>query len=323
MIALRSFLAGLSQVVRAPVLLLMVANVTLLTMVPFALVLGDRLRDALGNQPPIDLDAEEIDAEWWMEYRARAHGLEATFTPAIIGFAAPLSNLSALADGSQRPIALLGPVVVYAMVWAFLAAGLLHRFDQGHRIGVRSFMRAGVTHLPKFAAIALVAALVAAVLYLTVHAFLLGPVYAWGAARAGSEREAFLFRVGLYLAFGALLAMVSIVADYARVTCIRAERIGLADACRCALSFVRAHPVAVAAVYLLTGALFVLLLVLYGVADRRFGGWRGVVVGQAYIVARLGIRLTSLASEMQLFRRLSGVQAMSRVPENPGPPAAT
>ena len=169
---------------------------------------------------------------------------------------------------------------------------------------------------------ALAAALVAALLYLTVHAVLLGPVYEWGAARAGSERNAFFLRVGLYLVFGALLATVSIVADYARVNCVRAERVSLADACRGAMTFVRAHQAAVIGVYVLTGALFVLLLILYGLADRRFGGWRGVVVGQAYIVARLAIRLTSLASEMQLFRRLSGVQATSRVRENPGPPAA-
>ena len=323
MTALRSFVDGLWQVVRAPGLVLLVAIVTVATMLPFALVLGDRLREALGNQPPIDLDAEEIDAEWWMEYRARAQGLEATFTPAIIGFAAPLSNLSALADGSPRPLALLGPVAFYALVWAFLAGGLLHRFDQGHRIGSQSFLRAGLRHLPRFAVIALAAALVAGLLYLTVHALLLGPVYAWGAERAGSERNAFFLRVGLYLVFGALLALVSVVADYARISCVRVERVSLVDACRDAFAFVRGHPVAVISVYLLTGALFVLLLTLYGVADRRFGGWRGVALGQAYIVARLGIRLTSLASELQLFRRLSGVQATSRVRENPGPPAAT
>jgi len=292
-------------VVRAPGLLLLLAVVTLVTMLPFALVLGDRLRDALGNQPPIDLDAEEIDAEWWMDYRARAQGLEATFTPAVIGFAAPLSNLSALADGSPQPLALLGPVALYALVWAFLAGGLLHRFDQRHRIGPRAFVRAGLRHLPRFAAIAVAAAVIAALLYLTVHALLLGPVYEWGAVRAGSERNAFFFRVSLYLVFGFLLAIVSIVADYARVCCVRAERVSLADACGGALAFVRTHPGAVAAVYLLTGTLFVLLMVLYGVADRRFGGWRGVAVGQAYVVARLGIRLTSMASELQLFRRLS------------------
>ena len=316
MTALRSFLDGLWQVVRAPGLILVVAFVTLVTMLPFALVLGERLRDALGHQPPINLDAEEIDAEWWMEYRARAQGLEATFTPAIIGFAAPLSNLSAVADGSPRPLALVLPVALYAVVWAFLAGGLLHRVDQRHRIGSRAFVRSGLRHLPQFVAITLAAALVAALLYLTVHAVLLGPVYEWGAARAGSERNAFFLRVAFYLVFGALLATVSIVADYARVNCVRAERVSLADACRGAMTFVRAHQAAVIGVYVLTGALFVLLLILYGLADRRFGGWRGVVVGQAYIVARLAIRLTSLASEMQLFHLLAGVQATSRVRED-------
>jgi hypothetical protein len=42
------------------------------------------------------------------------------------------------------------------------------------------------------------------------------------------------------------------------------------------------------------------LLVVYGVADRRVGGWRAVIVGQAYIVARLAIRLVAAASELRL-----------------------
>lgn len=323
MTAIRAFVAGLWQVLRAPHLVVLVAAVTLATMVPFALTLGDRLREALSQQPPIDLDAEEIDAEWWLEYRARAQGLEATFTPAIIGFAAPLDNLSALADGAPRAWALLGPLALYAVVWAFLAGGLLRRFDDGRPIGARTFARAGLTYLPSFVAVSLAAALAAGLLYLTVHAVLFGPVYDFGAARAGSERNVFFFRVVLYLVFGAMLAAVSVLADYVRVSCVRVTQGTLDGAWRDALAFVRAHPIAVIALYLMTAALFVLLLVLYSLADRRFGGWRGVVLGQAYIFARLGIRLTSMASQLQLFRRLSAVQALSREPLNPGPPAAT
>jgi hypothetical protein len=323
MTAIRAFGAGLWQVLRAPHLVVVVSVVTLAAMVPFALTLGDRLREALGQQPPINLDAEEIDAEWWLEYRSRARGLEATFTPAIIGFTAPLDNLSALADGAPRRWALLGPLALYGLVWAFLAGGLLRRLDDGRRVGVRAFVRAGLTYLPSFAVVSLAAALVAGLLYLTVHALLLGPVYEWGAARAGSERTAFVWRVSLYLVFGAMLAAVSVLADYVRVSCVSVTTGTLGGAWRDAIAFVRAHPIAVIAVYLLTGACFVLLLMLYGLADRRFGGWRGVALGQAYIVARLGIRLTSMASQLQLFRRLSAVHATSRAPANPGPPAAT
>ena len=324
MTALRAFRDGIWMVVRAPGLVILVTCLTLGAMLPFALALGDRLRDALGNQPPIDLDAEEIDADWWLEFRAHARGLEATFTPAVIGVAAPLDNLSALADGSPRPFVMLAPVGLYGLIWAFLWGGLLERFGGGHAIGARGFMQAGARHVFRFVAIAIAAALAAAVLYVTVHAWLLGPVFQWGAVRAGSERNAFLWRVVLYLVFGALLASVSLLADYARVATVLARAGTIGDALRTSLAFVRGHRGSVVALFLLNAALFVLLLIMYGVADRRLAGWRGVALGQAYIVARLGIRLTSIASEARLFQTASSdAHAASAGRENSGPPAAT
>jgi len=319
--AVRAFGAGLWTVCRSPLLIVSVTLVTLAAAVPFGLVLGSRLQTSLANQPPISLDSGEIDAEWWMEFREHARGLEATFTPTIIGFAAPLDNLSAILDGTPRPLALVGPVALAGLLWAFLWGGLLHRFAQGRAIGLRAFCAAGVRHTPRFVMISLAAAAIYLLLYLTVHALLFGPVYDWLAARASSERNAFFWRVALYLIFGGLLMTVSLVADYARVSVASAAAGSLRGALESGARFVRAHARSVVMLYLLSGALFVALLVTYGSAEvyggTRVGGWRGVLIGQAYIVARLTIRLTAAAAEMRLFQSLS----VARV--NPGPPAAT
>jgi hypothetical protein len=56
----------------------------------------------------------------------------------------------------------------------------------------------------------------------------------------------------------------------------------------------------VISLWLLSGLLFVSLLTLYGLADRRLGGWRLVLVGQAYIVGRLAIRMANTASQVRL-----------------------
>ncbi len=60
--------------------------------------------------------------------------------------------------------------------------------------------------------------------------------------------------------------------------------------------------------YLLAGLLFVALLGVYGVAEvyggTRLGGWRSILIGQGYIVARLAIRLTLAAGGVRLFLRL-------------------
>jgi hypothetical protein len=217
------------------------------------------------------------------------------------------------------------PVGLYGVLWAFLWGGLISRFDHGGPVGPRAFARAGVRHLPRFVAISVAAAAAAVLLYLTIHAVLFGPVYEWGAARAGSERNAFFWRVLLYLVFGALLAVVSIVADYARVDSVLTMPPSLVGAVRGAVTFIRARSGAVVAVYLLNGLLLVVLLAMYGLADRRFGGWRGVALGQAYILARLGIRLTSIASEVRLFRSSTPAppHGASIDRDSPGPPAAT
>ena len=96
---LKSFAGGLRRVLASPLIVVAAMVAMLLVTAPFALVVGSELQTALSNQPHIDRDAGEIDPEWWFEYREHASGLTATFTPVIIGFAAPLSNLSALLDG--------------------------------------------------------------------------------------------------------------------------------------------------------------------------------------------------------------------------------
>jgi hypothetical protein len=90
---LRALLLGITDVLRAPWLLIAVAAITLLTAAPFAGVLDSRLQQSLSVQPQVSLDETEIDPEWWMEFREHARGLEATFTPAVLGFAATLDGI--------------------------------------------------------------------------------------------------------------------------------------------------------------------------------------------------------------------------------------
>jgi hypothetical protein len=324
--AVRALVAGLRMVLRAPGLLLFVSLVTIASALPFGIVLADRLRTALADQPPIPLEAVEIDAEWWLHFRAQARGLEATFTPAIVGFAAPLDNLSALVDATARPLVLVVPVTLYALVWAFLWGGVLHRFHQGGGASAREFLRAGLRQLPRFAVIAAVAAGASIALFVTVHVWLFGPVYSRLAANAATERDAFLWRVLLYVIFGSLLAVISLTADYARVSSVANVAHTFRQSLAAAVRFIRRNLSAVVTLYLLTGALFVALLLVYGVADRRFGGWRAVLLGQAFLIGRLAIRLTFAASEVSLFhRRLPSADyhSTSRGPEYAGPPAAT
>lgn len=304
--AIRAFAAGLRTVLVSPVLVLGVALATLVSVVPFGIFLGTRLQTALAQQQPVSSGAVDIDPEWWMEYRAHATGLEATFTPTIIGFAAPLDNLSALLDATSRPWALAVPIACSALMWAFMWGGLLHRFNRGRGVGVGEFVRAASRHAPRLIVISVATLPVYALLYLAVHPWLFGPVYHGLAGLVSSERDAFFCRLVLYVVFGSMLLAVALIVDYARIEIVTSRSATAFDAIRSSTGFVRTHRASVISLYLLSGLVLAVMLTAYGWSEvyggTRLGGWRAVVIGQAYIVGRLASRLVLAASEVRLFQ---------------------
>lgn len=319
---LRAFVQGLSAVLRAPLLIVAVSVATMLVALPFAIVLGSRVQASLASQPPVALAETEIDPEWWQEYRAQARGLEATFTPAIVGFAAALDGISAVLDGRQPPLAVVGPVALSILAWAFLWGGILSRYHAGQARGVRAFTAAGLRHLPRFIAIAVIAAVVIVSLYLTLHAVLFGPIHQFLVSRTATELGRFLVRVVLYIAFFAPVALVGLVADYARVASVTGAAESLGQSWRAGVTFVRANAGPTITVYLLIGALFVAATVAYGTLEiyggSQVGGWRAIAIGQAYIVMRLVLRLTSAAAGLRLFATRATSQSPNTAPASYG-----
>jgi len=301
----RALVQGIADVVKAPFMLIAIAMLTMAIALPFAAVLHSRLQQSLSVQPHVSLAETEIDPEWWMEFREHARGLVSTFTPAVLGFAATLDGLSGVLDGKTPPVAMLLPFVLSVVAWAFIWGGALQRFQQRRAIGIGSFMRAGRAHLLSFLVIAAGAAIVNVILYLTVHRLLFGPVHGALVAMTSTERDAFLVRVVLYLIFFALVAAVSLIADYARAAAVAGRAGSPATMLAESLSFIRGRASAVAALYVMTGAIFVIVTVAYGVLEiyggSQVGGWRAIAIGQAYVLVRLGIRLTFAASELRLF----------------------
>jgi hypothetical protein len=277
----------------------------MLMALPFAVALGSRLQTSLASQPPVALSETEIDPEWWQEFRAQARGLEATFTPVVLGFAAPLDSISAVLDGRRPPLPVLGPLALSIVLWAFLWGGILRRFAAGSPIGVRAFIDAGFQFAPRFIAIAVAAAVIILVLYLTVHAALFGPVYRMLVSSSATERNAFLVRVFLYVVFLAPLALVGLAADYARVAAVAGVATSAGQAMRAGAAFVLANLRIVFTLYLMTALLFATVTIAYGTLEiyggSQVGGWRAIAIGQAYIVMRLAIRLIAAASELRLF----------------------
>jgi hypothetical protein len=67
--ALKALGGGLARVVASPQILVAAFAAMLIIAAPFTLVVAADLKAALNTQPPVNLDAGEIDPEWWFEYR--------------------------------------------------------------------------------------------------------------------------------------------------------------------------------------------------------------------------------------------------------------
>lgn len=91
-----------------------------------------------------------------------------------------------------------------------------------------------------------------------------------------------------------------------------------------AVRFARHHP-AVAALYLLDGCCYLLVIALYALVapGARVSLW-AVLLGQAYVLARLWVKLLFCASEMAFFQRSLAHAGYTGTPppEWPDSPAA-
>jgi hypothetical protein len=271
--------------------------------VPVAVLVGARVQTAMAGDALRDDGEREIDAESWVQFLREARGMDATFTPAIAGASGPLLNLSAMLDGQWFNTALLPVIVLYAFVWMFVWGGTIERLSCGRRIGIRRFLISSRRSFAPLVALGAVASVLYVILYRTLHPLLFDLVFPMLRDRLGDERSAFTARIALYLVFGVGIVLINLLVDYTRVLTV-VQRIGLRSAFLQAWWFVAANWRAVAATYLIVGAIFVMLLVGYVALDSVGGthvsGWRAIAIGQMFIGARLIVRLSFAASAVAL-----------------------
>jgi hypothetical protein len=319
--------AGVARVNGAPVILACVFAVTLLTALPFSLMMRDAIATHLGSSLAADQLARGVNYQWWTEFTAQAGALGTTLATTIIGFAAVLDNLSTLLDGGSRTAPILWLGGCYLVLWLFLSGGILDRYARARPTRSFEFFTACGIYFVRFLRLAPVMGLTYYVLFAYVHPLLFENLFNALTRDVTAERTAFFWRLGLYLAFGALLVAASITFDYARKRAVVEDRRSMIGAIAAGLRFVRRNLAAVLALYFLNSVLFIGVLFVYALAAP--GGessgaimWLGFFISQLYLFARLWVRLVFFASETSLFQgRLAhaGYVASAPVPR-PEPP---
>src|SRR5262249_57212819 len=110
------------------------------------------------------------------------------------------------------------------------------------------------------------------------------------------ERVRFAWTLGEYLMLWAQVCLANVFLDYAKVFLVRSDDCSLLGAARRSIGLVMRHPAAVGGLYLLTGLLWVALLVLYaavapGAGQSSAAGIAGAfLLGQLYLIGRVAIR---------------------------------
>jgi len=308
MIIARAFRDGLVRVYAAPSVLFGVYLLTLLLALPFASVVRIAIADDLGPSLAAGRVADGVDYEWWQAFEERASGLATTLTPSIVGFAAPLGNLSDLADHAALPAAIAGAVGAYLAIWAFLVGGVIDRYARHRPTRPSGFFSACGVFFFRFLRLGLLALVVYALLFGVVHGWLFDRLYEAVTRDSTAERSAFFVRFGLYVVFGLLVAAVNLVFDYAKIRAVVEDRRSMIGALRAGARFVWRHLTATIGLYVAVGALFALVLAAYAVAAPGVWGpgWstvRGLAIAQLYVLARLWVKLVFYASQTSLFQQ--------------------
>ena len=304
-----AWLDGWKRVARAPWILAGVMTLTVVSAIPFAIVMQSLVTAHLDRSLVAVEVADGVDYDWWQEFlSSQGAGVGSTFTPRIVGFAATLDSLSAIADTRAETVPIAGLLLVYVLAWTYLGAGIIDRYARQRPTRARGFAAACGAHALGFSVLALFGAIAYGLILGYVHPWLLDTRYVRLTQDLDSERAAFAWRVAMYTMVGALAAGANLILDYARIRMVVEDRRSATGSLVAALRFISRNPTAAGGLYLLNTVMCAVLLAAWaGIAPSTgpagLRAWMAFGLGQAFIAARLASKLHFLASQTALFQR--------------------
>jgi hypothetical protein len=297
------------------VLLVLLANLAfaLALAVPLSLQLEGDLahRGASGGM------MYSFDYDWWAQWSEPQRGPSSALAPDLLGTGFALKNLDLLLEGALPAglfarggrVALdpttLGVGALYLLLQVFLTGGLLgvFRAPQGGWT-VRGLAHGSGFYFGRLVRVSLLALAAAGGVFA-----LNAPFARWvdGLAReAVSEATALALHLGRHAVLLLALVLVHMVSSHAKVLVVREERLSAVLAFLSSLGFCARNLLAAFGQYLVIGALGIGLVALFGALDGRLAviGWRSQLVAlvlfEAFVAARIALRLGLLASQVEL-----------------------
>lgn len=298
---LRAWFGGLWTVARAPHLVLFTYLLLAAVTVPAGVAVHFSL-PAPTSQAPNPSERGAPDPDWLDEVSLLPSTLLQAFGPSLVGVAAPLSQLSAIVEGTMPPWPGVAVTAVFFACWTAIVGGLITRWRRDSRIGAKAFTQAASRSAPPLFILGGVGVL-ALVLILMAGSAAVGSLHGWLTADM-LERSAAIWRFALALPVALALLVVGQIVDYARIEAV-VSGVDSKESLIRATGLVRRRPMAVCGVVALHGLVFAALVASYGAIEFVPGGsvptfTRLLVAGQALIIGRLTLRLILLAAQVRL-----------------------
>lgn len=303
---IKSLGKGLWRALTSPGLALGLWLVNVVVALPAAVVMSRSIESSLGSSQVYETMQEGFDMGWYGEFESRAKGLETTFTPTVLGAGAMYNNLEAWLSGGmfQWFSGIVGMGALYALIWTFLLGGVLERLGPS-RGGSKRFFSAGGRFFFRFLRLAVLSA----VLYYGVYR-LGGWLFGWieSAIRDVTVEKTVLgYTVAGAVVVAFLLTFVNMAFDYAKIATYLEDRRSMIVAALRGFYFVLANPIKTFGLYYALAILGAALLGLYASVAPGAGQstpmaiGAAFLVGQAYLLARIVLRLAFYGGQMALY----------------------
>jgi len=304
--------AGFRKVLGSPMLLVAAWLLTVLAALPVTVVLGNSLQQSFGRTLAAEPMAEGFDDSWYGEYSGSAKGIEQSFDPTLAGVGGVLANLEAWANGSsiERFAGLVGLGVLFGLVWALFLGGVIERyaFADGPR-GIAALLNTGGRYWGRFVRLALLSAIAYYGIY-RLHGWLMNGLEG-RLVDVTEETSAMASTLTIYAVTALLLVLARACFDYAKITLVIEDRRSALISALRGIAFVATHPIATIGVVLLVAIVSAVPLGLYTWLRPTMitPGWGGVIhailLGQAWMLARLALRMTLLGAQTALYQSAS------------------
>ena len=303
----RALYLGLRTVVRRPSLVVLVWLVAMSFALVGAVAIESELREAMGHSRLLDGMRGAVDLGLMEELVADSDGLISTIQPVRLSSAAIFDNVDRWISGdwvsAHRGLVAWGILFVFA--WVFLQGGVVeHLIERRRQLQLKTFFAASGEYFGRFLRLSI---LTGAGYYCV---YRIGKrVFPWierMAVDVTEERLEMTFYLAGALLVMALLSLVQLVSDYAKIALVMHRRRSSSLAAISALFQVLANPLQTFGLLALLASLLLVLQMFY-VWVSPGPEWRSLAVlfitfliGQLYLMGRWALRLTRYAAEVQL-----------------------